>query len=340
MIAPLVVVVLVAAAVLAATTLRLGTGGNTTGGGNSTTLAANTSQEFGVPKGVTFSPANYDSNGITDFFAKIPQAGSIVEWAGDWQQLGGGGGPTLVAEQASKHNLKAMIVVQFFSQSTAALLRPLNVSNEQHYLNITGNFVREYKPAYLGIGIEVNILYEKNATNFGKFASLYTTVYDEVKSLSPGTVVFTIFQLERMNGLGGGLYGGSDDPTKAEWQLLAQFPKSDVIAFTSYPSLIYHNPSDIPPDYYARIVSHTNRSVGFTEVGWHTGYVAGGWGSNESEQAGFITRFFNLSTSLDRAFVVWSFMYDQSAAVPFNTMGLLYANGTAKLAWSTWIKSG
>lgn len=328
--AGIVAVLLFAAAALAFMTLRPGAGGT------SATQGGTSPYESGVPKGVTFSPATYDSTGITDFFAKAPQAGSIVEWAGDWQQLGGGGGPALVAEQASQHNLKAMIVAQFFTQSTGALLRPLDPADEQDYLNITARFVKQYKPAYLGVGIEVNVLYEKNATNFGKFVSFYPEVYDEVKSLSPQTMVFTIFQLEKMNGLNGGLYGGSNDPNKAEWKLLELFPKSDIVAFTTYPSLIYQNPSDIPSDYYSSIASHTNKSVGFTEVGWHTGYIAGGWGSNESEQAGFVATFFGLSKSLDRAFAVWSFMYDQNTVVPFNTMGLHYVNGTAKLSWETW----
>ena len=274
---------------------------------------------------------------MNDFFTRAQQAGGIVEWAGDWQEIGGSGAPATVAQLASEHNLKSMIVVQFFIQSTGQLIRPLNATNEQHYLSTTSDFVRQYRPSYFGVGIEVNLLYEKNITAFNEFVSLYSQVYSEVKSISASTVVFTVFQLEKMNGMGGGLYGGTNDQSKAEWQLLAQFPNDDIAAFTTYPSLVYHSPADIPSDYYARISLHTNRSVGFTEVGWHSGDVAGGWGSNETEQAKFVTRFFSMSSSLDRAFVVWSFLYDQNATVPFNSMGLFYDNGTAKQSWQTWL---
>jgi hypothetical protein len=310
---------------------------STTETSTSSSITTTPSVRSGFVKGLTFSPATYDQGGTNDFLLKAQQAGQVVEWAGDWEELGGGGSPAAVAQLAALHNLKAMIVVQFFSQSTGQLLRPLNTTNEEHYVSSTSAFASEYKPEYLGIGIEVNILFEKNLTAFNRFVALYSQVYDAVKSASPNTQVFTVFQLEKMNGLGGGLYGGVDDPSRAEWQLLAQFPKDDVLAFTTYPGLIYHTPSDIPSDYYSGIAAHSNRSVGFTEVGWQSGSIGGGWNSSESLQKAFVTRFFALTSGLDRAFAVWSFLYDQNAAAPFSSMGLFYTNGTAKLAWPSWL---
>lgn len=260
----------------------------------------------------------------------------MVEWAGDWQQLGGAA-PAEVARLASQDGLQAVVVVQFFSQSTGQLLRPLNSTNEQDYLGMTTDFLRQFKPAYFGVGIEVNILYEKDPADFQSFVSFYGQVYDAAKAASPSTHVFTVFQLEKMNGLKGGLYGGVNDANSSEWQLLTQFPKDDLLAFTSYPGLVYHDPSEIPSDYYSAITSHSNLSVGFTELGWQSGSVGGGWESNESRQAAFVNRFFVLTGGLDRAFAVWSFLYDQSAPLPFNSMGLLYVNGTAKQAWSAWL---
>ena len=331
----LVVAALLVVALILIAALRPGGAPRTTS--TPTSSYTQTESQPALLKGLTFSLASYDSSGIADFFAKAQQAGSVVEWAGDWEELDGSGAPATVAQLSSQNDLKSMIVVQFFTQSTGQLIRPLNATNEQHYLSITADFVRQYRPSYLGVGIEVNLLYEKNATSFGEFVHLYQQVYAEVKSVSPETVVFTIFQLEKMNGLAGGLYGGVNDPGKAEWPLLAQFPEDDIAAFTTYPSLVYQSPSDMPSDYYTSIASHTNRSVGFTEVGWHSGFVAGGWGSNEAEQADFVMRFFDLTSSLDRTFAVWSFLYDQNVAAPFNTMGLLYVNGTAKQSWEEWL---
>ena len=303
----------------------------------SVTVTSQTSTSPGYARGFSFSPATYDSNGINDFLAKAAMGGTVLEWAGDWEELGNSGGtPARIVQLAEQNGMKPMIVVQFFSQSTGLLLRPLNSSNEAHYLSTTSSFASQYKPAYLGTGIEVNVLYEKNATAFDQFVSLYSQAYDQVKAASPGTEVFTIFQLEKMNGLDGGLYGGTNNATQAEWQLLSLFPKDDVAAFTTYPSLVYQAPADVPADYYSSIAMHTNLSVGFTEVGWHTGYIAGGWESNETEQASFIAKFFSATAPLSMSFTVWSFLYDPNAAVPFNTMGLFYVNGTAKLGWQTW----
>ena len=290
----------------------------------------------GFVKGLAFTPASYDSAGTTDFFAKASQAGSVVEWAGDWDQLDGPGAPATVAQLASRNGQESMIAVQFFTQSTGQLIRPLNATNEQHYLSITEEFARQYRPSYLAVGIEVNLLYEKNPTSFAEFVKFYSQVYSSVKSVSPETDVFTVFQLEKMNGLGGGLYGGVNDPNSSEWQLLSQFPQDDVAAFTTYPSLVYQSPADIPSDYYSSIAVHTNRSVGFTEIGWNSASVSGGWKSNESEQSAFVARFFSLTSTLARAFAVWSFLYDQSAPVPFDSMGLIYVNGTTKESWEAW----
>ncbi|MDA4124707.1 MAG: hypothetical protein OK438_04555 [Thaumarchaeota archaeon] len=334
----MVVLVLAAAAIIVIVSERQGTplGTPSLSTGSSTTKSS--SQGLSSPKGVSFSPASLDQSGMNDFFSKAQQAGGLVEWAGDWRELGNSGAPSVIAQLAAQHNLRTMIVVQFFSQTTGQLLRPLNTSNEQNYTTDAVRFAQEYKPAYFGIGIEVNMLYEKNLTSFQQFVSLYGSVYDQVKEASPDTKVFTVFQFEKLNGLNGGLYGGTNDLSKAEWQLLQLFPKDDVAAFTTYPGLVYHSPSEIPADYYARIASHTNMSIGFTEVGWHSGNLTGGWGSNEVEQASFVTTFFNLSSGLHKAFVVWSFLYDQKATVPFNTMGFFYVNGTAKQAWQKWVE--
>jgi hypothetical protein len=333
--ASIAVAVLLVAAVIVLVGQRSGSAPTASG---TSTSSSTSPRESTFQKGLTFSPTDYGSNGIDDFFAKASQAGSIVEWAGDWEEIGGSGAPATVAQLASQHGLKSMIVVQFFTQSTGQLLRPLNSTNEQHYLAITTSFVKQYKPSYFGVGIEVNVLYEKNATSFAEFVSLYGQVYSAVKSASPSTLAFTVFQFEKMNGLNGGLYGGTNDPSRAEWQLLTLFPE-DIAAFTTYPSLVYHGTSEMPADYYARIASHTNKGVGFTEMGWHSGYVAGGWGNSEAGQADFVTRFFGLSGSLNRTFAVWSFLYDQKTAVPFDTMGFFNSNGTAKQSWQTWLEA-
>jgi hypothetical protein len=300
----------------------------------------NPGPEKGTIKGITLTPRSFEGADFTDFFLKAKQAGDIVSWAGDWNELNvSSGAPRTVAELASTYDYTPMIEAQFFAQSTRKLLRPLDNYNRTVYKSKAVEFAQKYKPKYLALGIEVNILYEKAPQDFENFTSFYSEVYDAVKAVSPQTMVFTIFQLEKMKGFGGGLFGGENDAGASEWQLLERFPKMDVIAFTTYPCLIYKNPDEIPADYYSEIQLHTSKPVIFTEIGWHSASSPVGWESSEAEQKEFVARFFNLTAGLEGKIAIWSFMYDQNVIEPFNMMGLRRSDGSAKQAWEEWINA-
>ncbi len=296
----------------------------------------------GSYKGVSLSPRSFQSDDFTDFFQKVKQTGEMVMWAGDWSKLSDvvGNAPRVTAELATIYDYIPLIEVQFFTQTSDALVRPLDETTRQIYRDSAVNFAQKYKPQYLGLGIEVNILYEKSPEEFNRFVQFFDEVYDAVKATSPNTKVFTVFQLERMKGLQGGLFGGTNDLSNAQWQLLDNFPKSDLMAFTTYPSLIYQAPSEIPLDYYVEIKSHTAKAIAFTEIGWHSDVGPVGWESSEAEQAEFVRTFFNLTRELNMEIAIWSFMYDQDVNMPFNSMGLIRrSDGTAKLAWNEWINA-
>ena len=292
----------------------------------------------GFLKGITFTPRSFQQQDVTDFFEKAQQTGDLVSWAGDWAELGNSasGAPTVVAELAKTYQYLPVIEAQFFIQATGELLRPLDEATKMSYRESAVAFAKKYQPRYFAFGIEVNLLYEKSAQEFDRFASFFDEIYDAVKAVSPKTSVFTIFQLEKMKGLGGGLFGGTNDPGNAQWQLLDRFSKADVIVFTTYPCLIYKDPAEIPPDYYADISSHTSKKIGFTEIGWHSAANPAGWESGEAEQASFIDTFFSLTEGLQVEMVIWSFMYDQNTFEPFNSMGLRRSDGSAKPAWDVW----
>lgn len=299
-------------------------------------------QPNGTLKGVSLSPKSFQAADFTDFFEKTKQTGKVVMWAGDWIELSdkSGGGPTVVAGFALKYDYIPLIEAQFFKQSTGTLLRPLDDSSKQIYESSAAAFADKYKPKYLGLGIEVNTLYEKSPVDFNVFVQLFSKVYDTVKAKSPNTKVFTVFQLEKMKGLNGGLFGGRNDPSKAQWSLLDRFPRSDIIAFTTYPSLIYKTPSGIPVDYYTEIKARTTKPLAFTEIGWHSEASPTGWESSDAEQAEFVVTFFNLTKDLNKELAIWSFMYDQDTFEPFKSMGLRRrGNGTAKPAWDKWLNA-
>lgn len=291
-------------------------------------------------KGLSLSPKSFNPADFTDFFEKAKQTGEIVSWAGDWHELSNtqSGGPAVVASLASTFGYVPIIETQFFTQSSGRMLRPLDNNTKQIYKTSAADFADKYKPEYFAFGIEVNTLYVKSPADFDNFVQFYSEIYDTVKAKSPGTKVFTIFQLEKMKGLDGGLFGGTNDPAKAQWTLLDRFPSSDIIAFTTYPGLIYKDPSEIPADYYTEIKLHTSKPVAFTEIGWHSANGPVGWESSEAEQAKFVEVFFSLMGDLNKEFVIWNFMYDPDTFEPFSSMGLRSRiDGTAKPAWDEWI---
>ena len=295
-----------------------------------------------VLKGVSLSPKSPQGTDFTEFLNNVQQTGDILTWAGDWRELSNiqTGTPDVIASRASTYRYIPVIEVQFFDPSTGELLRPLDDSTKISYRNSIVDFADFYRPAYIGVGVEVNILYEKHQQEFDLFVQFYDEVYGAIKNVSPATKVFTIFQLERMKGLRGGLLGGANDTTDTEWFLLNRFPRLDLAVFTSYPGMIYRSPTEIPSRYYADISLHTTKRIAFTELGWHSEASPQGWESSESEQSQFVTVLLSAVADLDREFLVWTFMYDQDTAEPFRSMGLRRrSDGVAKLAWQTWINN-
>ena len=308
------------------------------GGCITTTTNTQENASIGLMKmGTSLSPKSFQADDFTDFFEKAKQAGEIVMWAGDWAELGrtDGGGPRVVTGLAEAYDYMPLVEVTFFTQSSGQLLRPLNETVRQDYLNGAVVFAQEHKPEYLGFGIEINVLYEKSPNEFWEFVPFYNEVYAAVKAVSPGTKVFTVFQLEKMKGLG---FWELENSSESRWELLDVF-ESDIAAFTTYPGIVYRDPSDIPKDHYLEIAAHTSKPIAFTEIGWHSAASPAGWESSEVEQVEFVTTFFNLTRDLEVEVAIWSFLYDQEGIIePFNSMGLCLndAAGTEKAAWNAW----
>ncbi len=288
-------------------------------------------------KGITLTPKSFDSQDFNNFFNEAKRAGSIISWSGDWQELSSNqnGGPKIITELSSTYKYTPLIEIQFFAQSTGKLLRPLNEKTKQEYKDNAVNFIKKYKPKYFAIGIEINALYEKSPQDFDEFTTFYNEIYDSLKSASSNTKIFTIFQLEKIKGLNGGLFGDENNKNNNQWFLINKF-KSDLTAFTTYPSLIYKNPSDIPSNYYSEIKSYTSKPIAFTEIGWHSAPSPKGWESNQDKQSQFISIFFNLTKNLNKEISIWGFLYDQKTIEPFNSMGLFENNGNPKKSWSAW----
>lgn len=157
---------------------------------------------------------------------------------------------------------------------------------------------------------------------------------EAVHEVSPGTKVFPGFQLERLRGLKGGVFG--DEPSAGNWDLVDGFPGADAIGFTTYPGLVFTDPEEIPPEYYSEIFDYVSKPIVFTEVGWQAGGELGDWSGTPRAQASYVADW--LPEMADMAEVtIWSFLWDQETAPQaFATMGLIDADGTARPALEVW----
>jgi hypothetical protein len=290
-------------------------------------------QTTGLRKGVSVSPRSFEGDDFVNFLEKVKETQDVLLWAGDWIEVHEEKAPKTFSELAAQYDYIPIIEVGHYIQESGELFRPLTEENKQIYQDSTIEFVKEYKPKYFGMGVEINIFAEKNPDAFEEFVPFYNEVYDAIKEVSPETKVFTVFQLEKMKGL----KMWEIEESKPHWEMVDHF-KTDIVAFTTYPGIFYRDVSDIPDNHYTEIKTHTTKPIAFMEIGWHSAASPMGWESSEEEQAEFIRTFNDLTKDLNVEIAVWSFMYDIDIFEPFNTMGLISNEGKEKLAWQEWIK--
>lgn len=272
--------------------------------------------------GFSLSPLSYSATDFTNFFVKATQLGNTVSWQGDWHDLTKTSSTAITLISLSKtYHFTPVLVVS--APATA---------DQVVYKTAVVNFVNSYKPPYLGLGNEINTTANQKIINTNAFSRLFADIRSAVPA---STKLFTTFQLEQLKGLNGGLYGGSNNTANNLWSWLDKFPTADLIAFTTYPGVIYKNVADIPANYYQEIAQHTAKPVAFTEAGWSSDNTAPGWNSTQGAQSQFINYFFTEAKLLKPNIVIWTFLYDQNVDEPFTQMGLIDKTGD-KTSLQTW----
>jgi hypothetical protein len=196
-----------------------------------------------------------------------------------------------------------------------------------------------YKPAYMALGVEINLYLDRNPGSLADFVSLYDEAYDRVKKASPETQVTVTFQYEDLQAL-----LPTEDKHQTEWPLIKSFAdKLDVMAISTYPSFAYSSAAAIPPDYYSQLTAFTDKPIVIAEMGYSSG--AGAQGINdgsEPEQEAFVRRALVEAQSLKMPFIIWfaawdpAFAKDTSQGV-FQHIGLRRSDDTEKPAWATWV---
>ncbi|WP_435363805.1 hypothetical protein [Haloarchaeobius sp. DYHT-AS-18] len=289
--------------------------------------------------GVALSPRSYSGEDFTEFFDRASEAGTLVRSGGPWAELGTPeSGGTAVAQLAGEFGYTPVVEVNVFAGSSGELNRPLTEETIEENVELARAFAIEHRPAFLGLGVEVDTFYRENPDAFQRYVTLVEVAAQAVKDAVPETTVGIGFQLERLRGLRGGIFGGENDPDDANWELLDFFPSVDVLTFTTFPGMIYTDPADIPDDYYTSVFDRADRPVGITETGWTAETVVSGWESSEAKQARYVERLFELTADVDLALAIWSFVYDQPGTpTAFETMSLRRPDGSPRPAWDAWV---
>ncbi|HEX9855868.1 MAG TPA: hypothetical protein VGC47_11190 [Acidimicrobiia bacterium] len=318
-----------------------GTGGTTTG-----TVSASASSTTGtagppvtttaaippdLPErmlGVGFSPLSFEGSDFDDFWDRAAGAGSVVSHAGRLDELGDPSSVLgLVAEEAQGRGLAAVIV--------AHPDFPLTEASVDAYIFDALSFVREHSVTFLGIGNEVNRL---APDEYEDFVLLFDRLAAAIASVSPSTIVFPVMQYEWLVGRRDGLHGDLEVPPT--WEVVDDYPAAEAFGITSYPGLVFESPAAMPAGYYADLGEYTDLPIVVTATGWQSGDAPNGFAGSEDEQAAFVDRFFDLTASLPIAIAAWTHVYDQDAPVPFDTMGLVGADGSDRPAWNRWAAGG
>ncbi len=244
-----------------------------------------------------------------------------------------------IALMAKQNNLKTFIVIDPLQSNREELdakafgqagLKFEDRSVPQAFRNYAVRIAQDYKPAYMGIGSEVNT-YMLNHPQDTQFLT-YTLrdIISEVKRESPNTIVTATFQYESLVGKADG---------QSQWNLLSQVePYVDAVSITTYPSLFFETPDQIPADYYAQLKEHTQKPIISAESGWPSGGDAQYHGSPENQKR-FVERLPQLTKDLSPKLWIWWFLHDWSGeGYPdfFKTMGLRTSTGEEKPVWTAW----
>lgn len=294
-------------------------------------------------RGFSLSPVDYEGDSLVEFLETASANGDAIERVGDileWEEPPNSG-LAVVDGLAEEYGYFPLSITGVFNVDDGVLLRPIDDETFDRYVAAARSYAANHQPPYLGLGVEIDTQWRLRPQEFDRFAELFAAVAAAVDEVSPETEMFTSFQLERLSGMLGGLFGGVNDPELALWTLIDRFPDADIIAFTTYPGLVFTDPAQIPDDYYSRLNDYAGgRRIAFTEMGWQSDGQYGDYSGSEEKQLAFVRRFHELIEDADVAFYIWSFLYDQQVQGPFASMGLVDRALRPKAAWWEWQSQG
>jgi hypothetical protein len=195
---------------------------------------------------------------------------------------------------------------------------------------------KNYHPKYIALGVAVNSYQHQHPEDFEQFVSLYHEAYQAVKQLEPDTIVFTIFQLEELQGL-----LPLDHPYLPQWNLIRHFGSElDLLALSSYPQLVFNSADSLPENYFSQVQGFSDLPIAIAGTGYSS-ETGGAAGATEEQQDAYLARAADAAGQLSMPLLVWlvgqdpTFTGDKPLDLAEH-MGLLRQDGSEKTAWSAW----
>jgi hypothetical protein len=147
--------------------------------------------------------------------------------------------------------------------------------------------VSTFHPRFVGLASEINTYADAHPEDFANFLSLYREVYAAIKEAAPETRVFVTFQWEDLNNLSPGSNEGRT-AHEINWDQVEAFePQLDVWAISSYPFVAFPSGPDIPADYYAPLLSRTDKPLAVAEGGF-TSSPVGSFSGTAQDQVDYL----------------------------------------------------
>ncbi|MCB1782825.1 MAG: hypothetical protein KDI13_02420 [Alphaproteobacteria bacterium] len=132
----------------------------------------------------------------------------------------------------------------------------------QAYTNYILRAVEYFKPDYLAIGIEANVIISKAPQKWPAYLEMNRRVYEAVKKKYPNLPVFSTVQYEHMRGI----EGESKENVKDQKPGVADLMKhSDFLALSTYKYGFIH-PNKITDDYFNEALSF-GKPIAIAEMG-------------------------------------------------------------------------
>jgi hypothetical protein len=284
-----------------------------------------------------FVPRNYPDSSPEDWQSFLSQEVALYgEVFGVHVNAGEKTNDTGVLEQVQLAYEQAQGVEVYVALAVNHEEGPFTPQRGEQLIQAAVAVARKYEPGIISLGVESNSLFLFQPDTFDLYVEYARKAYDEIKRVSPDTMVMNNFQLERMKGASS-LAGEDFEP---HWTLIQRFEgKIDLISFTVYPFLEYATAAEIPPDYLAEIREHTELPIMITETGWPSEDTASGVIGSDREQVTYLLKLVRQANSIDIATIIWVFPHDSDFGIAggiFDRISLRTNGGNPKPAYAYW----